>query len=256
MEGGFVVNIAVCVKQVPDTETKVNITGEKKWIKEDEINFILNPYDEIAVEEGLKLKETDGGAVTIISLGPDRVSSAMRSALAMGADKAIHIKAGKNPLDPLATAAALAQVLKEGGYDIILTGKQAIDDDHAQMAALLSEMLEMPAITVVTKLEVNGNKVTAHRQIEGGFEIIHSELPLIISAQRGLNEPRYASLKGIMAAKRIPIEEKTIDLPPDNIEILEINYPPQKPAGKIVGEGSEAVPELVRLLREEAKVIP
>lgn len=248
-------NIAVCVKQVPDTETKIKISDDKKWIKEDEINFILNPYDELAVEEGLKLKETIGGEVTIISLGPERVASTIRSALAMGADKAIHIISEKNPLDPLVIAKALAEVLKNGNYDIILTGKQAIDDDHAQMAALLSEILDLPAITVVTKLDINDTRVIAQRQIEGGFEKIECNLPVIISTQRGLNEPRYASLKGIMAAKRIPIDEKNLDLSSDKIEILEINYPPEKPPGKIVGEGSEAVPELVRLLREEAKVI-
>jgi electron transfer flavoprotein beta subunit len=255
IKGGFIVNIAVCVKQVPDTETKVKIKDDKKWIKEDEINFILNPYDELGVEEGLKLKEANGGEVTIISLGPDRISSTIRSALAMGADKAIRIKSDKNPLDPAITAAALAEVLKEGNYDIIITGKQAIDDDHAQMAALLSEILNIPAITVVTKLEIDGNKVTAYRQVEGGFEKIECNLPLIISAQKGLNEPRYASLKGIMAAKRITIEEKMSNLQEDKIDIVEINYPPQKPPGRIVGQGPEAVPELIRLLREEAKII-
>jgi len=249
------VNIAVCVKQVPDTETKIKITDDKKWIKEDEINFILNPYDELGVEEGLKLKETNGAEVTIISLGPERISSTIRSALAMGADKAIMIKTDKNPLDPAVTAAALAEVLKDGNYDIIFTGKQAIDDDHAQIAALLSEILNIPAITVVTKLEINGTKVTAHRQIEGGFEKIECELPLIISAQKGLNEPRYASLKGIMTAKRIPIDEKKLNLLQDRIDILEISYPPQKPPGRIIGQGPEAVPELIRLLREEAKII-
>jgi electron transfer flavoprotein beta subunit len=249
------VNIAVCVKQVPDTETKVKISGDKKWIEEGEINFILNPYDEFAVEEGLKLVEENGGEVTIISLGPDRVVSAIRSALAMGATKAIHVKSDITPLDPIVTADALAQVLKEGNYDLILLGKQAIDDDHQQMGPILSEKLDLPAANVVTKLKVNGENIVAERQIEGGFEKIECALPAIVTAQRGLNEPRYASLKGIMAAKKIQIEEKTVSLAEDNIEILEINYPPEKPPGKIVGEGADAVPELIRLLKEEAKVI-
>jgi electron transfer flavoprotein beta subunit len=249
------VNIAVCIKQVPDTETKVKITGDKKWIEEGEINFILNPYDEFAVEEALKLVEANGGEVTIISLGPDRVTSAIRSALAMGATKAIHIKTDNTPLDPMATAEGLAQVLREGSFDLILLGKQAIDDDHQQMGPILSEKLSIPAANVVTKLDINGDKVLAERQIEGGFEKIECSLPAIVTAQRGLNEPRYASLKGIMAAKKIQIEEKTVTLPDDHIEIIEINYPPEKPAGKIVGEGADAVPELIRLLKEEAKVI-
>ena len=250
------VNIAVCIKQVPDTETKIKINENKQWINENEINFILNPYDELAIEEGLKLKEANNGVVTIISLGPERVAASIRSALAMGADKAIHIKSEKNPTDAMVVAKALAEILKVGNYDIILTGKQAIDDDQAQVAALLSEILAIPAVTVVTKLEINDRQVVAHRQIEGGFEEVVCNLPVIVSAQRGLNEPRYASLKGIMTAKRIPIDEKNIPLSDDRILIREINYPPEKPAGKIVGQGAEAVPELIRLLREEAKVLP
>ena len=249
-------NIAVCVKQVPDTETKIKISQDKKQVDESEINFIANPYDEFAIEAAIRLKEANGGDVTIISLGPDRVSSAIRSALAMGTDKAIHIKTSNNPNDPMAVASGLASVLKEGNYDMVLMGKQAIDDDNSQVPSILAELLNIPAITVVTKLDVSGSSVTAERQIEGGFEKVTAELPVIISAQRGLNEPRYASLKGIMAAKRIPIDEKNAEMTADNIEIVEINYPPEKPAGKIVGKGAEAVPELVRLLREEAKVIP
>jgi electron transfer flavoprotein beta subunit len=250
------VNIAVCIKQVPDTETKIKISGDKKSIEEGEINFILNPYDEFAVEEALKLKEAHGGDVTVISLGPDRVTAAIRSALAMGANKAIHLKTIHIPHDPLITASALAQVLKEGQYDLILLGKQAIDDDHQQIGPILAEKLGIPAVNVVTALEVSDNKIKADRQIEGGVEKVSCALPAIITAQRGLNEPRYASLKGIMAAKKVVIEERTVDLQTDQIEILEINYPPEKPAGKIVGTGVEAVPELIRLLREEAKVIP
>jgi electron transfer flavoprotein beta subunit len=249
------VNIAVCIKQVPDTETKIKISGDKKWIEEGEINFILNPYDEFAVEEALKIKEANGGEVTIISLGPDRVTSSIRSALAMGGDKAIHIKTDKNPVDPMATAGALAQVLNEGDFDLILLGKQAIDDDNQQIGPILAEKLGISAANVVTKLEVSAQKIVADRQIEGGFERVECELPAIVTAQRGLNEPRYASLKGIMAAKKITIEEKTVDISQDKIEILEINYPPEKPPGKIVGKGADAVPELIRLLKEEAKVI-
>jgi electron transfer flavoprotein beta subunit len=249
------VNIAVCIKQVPDTETRIKISGDKKWIEESDINFILNPYDELAVEEALRIKEAHGGQVTVISLGPDRIKSAIRNALAMGADKAIHLKTEKNPYDPLVVAQNLSPLLKEGNYDIIFLGKQAIDDDHAQIPALLAEILGIPAITVITKLEIKENLAIAERQIEGGFEKVEAKLPVILSAQRGLNEPRYASLKGIMAAKKIQIEEKEIQIENDRIEILEVNHPPEKPPGKIVGEGPEAVPELIRLLKEEAKVI-
>ena len=249
-------NIAVCIKQVPDTETRIKIAADNKSIQEQDINFILNPYDEFAVEEALRIKEAKGGEVTIISLGPDRITSAIRSALAMGADRAVHIKVMKTPLDAQVTADALAKVLSETKYNLILTGKQAIDDDQAQLPSLLAEKLDLPAITVVTKLTVTDTDIIAERQIEGGMEKVTCSLPAIISTQRGLNEPRYASLKGIMAAKRIQIQEQSLDLSPENIEIIQITYPPQKPAGRIVGQGSEAVPELVRLLREEAKVLP
>ena len=248
-------NIAVCVKQVPDTETKIKISGDKKSITEDDINFILNPYDEFAVEEAIRIKEKNGGDITIISLGPERVKSAIRSALAMGATKAIHIKTDSIPDDPNVTAKALAEVLKENNYDIILTGKQAIDDDHSQMPSLLAELTEMPALNVVVKLEINGDKVRAERESDGVHEVMECTLPCIVSAQRGLNEPRYASLKGIMAAKKIQIEEKDISLDKSMIEIIEYNYPQQKSAGKIVGDGADAVPELLRLLHEEAKVL-
>ena len=248
-------NIAVCVKQVPDTETKVRIAEDGKSVDEREINFILNPYDEIAVEEAIKTKETSGGEVTIISLGPERVAAAIRNALAMGGDNAIHIKTDVIPVDPLVTAEALSQVLREGNYDIIFLGKQAIDDDNAQVAPILSEILGLPAVTVVTGLTIENGKISAQRQIEGGFEKVETTLPVIISAQRGLNKPRFASLKGIMTAKKITIEERSVTLGADKMEITAINYPPEKPPGKIVGEGPDAVPELLRLLREEAKVI-
>ncbi len=247
-------NIAVCIKQTPDTETRVKLT-EAKTVDESEINFILNPYDEFAVEEALKLREKFEGEVTVISLGPDRVNSAIRSALAMGADKAIRIKADSNPTDPNVTAGALAAELQKGNYDLILLGKQAIDDDHAQIPALLGAKLGIPAVSVVVKLEVENDKLTAEREIDGAHEIIECSLPAVIGAQRGLNEPRYASLKGIMKAKKIQIEEVDAELSDDQLQVIEVNYPPAKNPGKIVGDSADAVPELLRLLHEEAKVI-
>jgi len=249
------VNIAVCVKQVPDTETKIKLTDDFKAVNEEGINFILNPYDEFAVEEALKIKEAHGGEVTAISLGPDRVASAIRSALAMGADKAIHIKAHKNPSDPGVVAEALATVLKEGNYDLIFLGKQAIDDDHTQMASILAEKMQLPAVNVVVKLEIDGRTVKAEREIDGAHEIIECDMPIIIGAQRGLNEPRYASLKGIMKAKKTEIETRELTLPEDQLQIVGFEYPPQKSAGKIVGKNADAVPDLLKLLKEEAKIL-
>lgn len=248
-------NIAICVKQVPDTEARIKLSDDKKYVNDDEIKFILNPYDEFAVEEALTLQEKHGGDVTIISLGSERTTSAMRSALAMGANKAIHIKAEKNPADPLVVAEALAQVLKQGDYDLILMGKQAIDDDHNQVPSLLAEKLDMPAVTVVIKLDINGDQIAAEREVDGAHEIVECKMPAIISAQRGLNEPRYASLKGIMKAKKVQMEEVDVQLNQDRLEITGLNYPPEKSPGKIIGESADAVPELLKLLHEEAKVI-
>jgi len=248
------VNIAVCIKQTPDTETRIKLTDDKR-VDESDINFILNPYDEFAVEEALTLREKFEGEVTVISLGPDRVNSAIRSALAMGADKAIRIKTDANPNDPTVLADALAVELQKGNYDLILLGKQAIDDDHAQIPALLGEKLCIPSVSVVVKLDVEADKLTAEREIDGAHEIIECSLPAIISAQRGLNEPRYASLKGIMKAKKIQIEEVDGALNADQLQVVEFNYPPQKSAGKIVGDSADAVPELLHLLHDEAKVI-
>ncbi|APF17044.1 electron transfer flavoprotein subunit beta/FixA family protein [Caldithrix abyssi] len=248
-------NIAVCIKQTPDTEARIKLTEDRRRVDESDINFILNPYDEFAVEEAVKLKESNGGEVTVISLGPDRVTSAMRTALAMGADKAIHLKTDRHPDDPLVTAKALAEVLRVGNYDLIFLGKQAIDDDHNQMPSLLGSLLDMPAATVVIKLEIDGDRVVAEREVDGGHEVLEFNLPAIIGAQRGLNEPRYPSLKGIMRAKKIQIEERSVALEAEQLQVESYDYPPPKEAGKIVGDSADAVPELLRLLREEAKVL-
>jgi len=249
------VNIAVCIKQVPDTETRPQIAGNGKEIEKAGIKWIVNPYDEFAIEEALQLTEKNGGEVTIVSLGPADIEPSIRGALAMGAQKAIRIDAPQNPTDPLATARALAAVLKNKNFDLILFGKQAIDDDMLQVPQMVAEALELPCATVVVKLTLEGDSAIAEREIEGGKEKLAFKLPAVIAAQKGLNEPRYRSLKGIMTAKKIPIEVVSAELQQDHIQIEDLEYPPQKQPGKIVGKGAEAVPELVRLLHEEAKVI-
>jgi len=248
------VKIAVCIKQVPDTETRIQIDSEKNWIKEENVTFVLNPYDEYAVEEALKIKEEKEGEVILVCVGPERSVSAIRTGFAMGADRAIHIK-DERMLGGLSTAKALAEVLKDLNPDLILLGKQAVDDDNMQVGPMLAELLDLPSISVVTKIDVNDSKVTAERQIEGGLEVVEASLPAVVTAQKGLNEPRYPSLKGIMMAKRKEIEEVEVSIPDSEIEILKMEYPETRAEGKIVGEGPEAVKELVRLLREEAKVI-
>ncbi len=248
--------IVVCAKQVPDTETKVRIGSDGKTIETSDVNYILNPYDEYAVEEALQIKEKQGsGEVTVLSLGPERVTSAIRTVLAMGADNAIHIKTNDTYLDSYAVSTALSEVLREMEYDLILMGKQAVDDDNVQMGPRIAALLAIPCVSVVTRLEINDGHLVAEREVEGGVEIVEASFPAIITCQKGLNEPRYASLKGIMMAKKKPVEQKTVEIAGAKLSTLKMEYPPARKEGKIVGEGAEAVPELVKLLHEEAKVI-
>lgn len=248
-------NIVVCINHVPDTETKVKIGSDNKSIDRNGVNFIINPYDEFAVEEALRLKEKHTGSVTAITLGGDTHKETLRKALAMGVDKAVLLK-DDTPRDSFSVAQALAGFMKGQSADIMLFGKQSIDSDGASVGPMVAEMLGVPSVTVVVKLEVGADgSVKAEREIEGGHEKVETRLPVVITAQKGLNEPRYPSLKGIMAAKSKPIEEQQPVAAANKVEILAMRKPAAKSAGKIVGTDATAVPELVRLLHEEAKVL-
>jgi electron transfer flavoprotein beta subunit len=256
--------IAVCVKQVPDTETRIRIAPDGKAIAENDVNWIVSPYDEYAIEEALKIKEAKGGEVVLVSLGPDRVSSALRNGLAMGADSAVHLK---DPLfadlDTLGTAWALAAALKSMAPDLILMGQQGVGGDNSQVPGLVAEILDLPQVTMAVKLEVGEAKATVEREIEGAHETWETTLPAVISAQKGLNEPRYASLKGIMAAKKKPVETKdaaALGLKPEDLKpktrVVKLELPPSRSAVKMIaGDPDAQVKELVRLLHEEAKVL-
>ena len=247
-------NIAVCVRQTPDTTTQIQISDNNSVV-EDGIQWIINPYDEFAIEEAIKLTETHGGEVTIISLGPARVEKTIREALAMGAHKAIRINTDDMPQDPGVIAAALADVLREGSYDVIFTGRQAIDDDHSQVPSRLAQLLDLPCATVVVELNIDGNTANALREVEGGHERVSFSLPAVIGANRHLNEPRYRSMRGIMQAKRIPIEVVEANLGDAQLSIESIAYPPEKGERKLFEAGANDAAEVVRLLREEAQVI-
>ena len=246
--------LAVCINHVPDTETKVKIGPDGKSIDRAGVNFVLNPYDEFAIEECLRLKEKKGGEVIAISLGTDAHKETLRKALAMGVDKAVLLK-DDSVRDSFSVAQALADYLKGLGPDVVFFGKQSVDSDDAAVGLMVAEMLGMPSVSVVVKLEVADGTAVAEREIEGGRERVRTTLPAVFTAQKGLNEPRYPSLKGIMAAKSKPIEEKQALAAQPKVEVLSMKKPPAKSAGKIVGTDASAAAELVRLLHEEAKVI-
>ncbi|RAL27108.1 electron transfer flavoprotein subunit beta/FixA family protein [Thermoflavimicrobium daqui] len=258
-------DILVCLKQTFDTEEKITI--ENGRINEEEAEFVINPYDEYAVEEAIRLKEKFGGEVTVITIGPERAEQALRTAMAMGADKGVivDIEELEEQVDEHTIAQILAATIQEEDldYDIILCGYMAVDDGSAQVGPRLAELLHIPHISTITKLHIDGDQVTVDKDVEGDLEVIESTLPILVTAQQGLNDPRYPSLPGIMKAKKKPLsrlEVDDLDLDEDEIaaktETLEVFLPPKKQAGKVLqGELPKQVEELVQLLRNEAKVI-
>ena len=256
--------IGILIKQVPETETKIRVKGDGSGIETDGIKFIVNPYDEYAIEEALKTKEKAGaGEAVLVSLGPARVTEALRTGLAMGADRAIQIDDGGIPLDTFVTAKILAEAVRQEGFDLIFCGKQAIDDDAAQVPPIVAELLNIPHVMVIEKFELTGDKKGAliHRRVGGGAkEVYEVGFPALFGCEKGLNTPRYASLPGIMKAKSKPLAVlKATDLSGDaKPRTVNVNYrrPPERKPGRVLkGEPAEQVKELVRLLREEAKAI-
>jgi electron transfer flavoprotein beta subunit len=266
------VKIIVVMKQVPDTETKIKVKGDGSGIETDGIKYVMSPYDEYAVEEALRLKEKvgEGSTVTVVSVGPDRAVEAIRTALAMGADDAIHVNdPAMEGSDSLGTARALAKAIQENGFDIVFAGKQAIDLDQSQLGSALAECLDIPQVNIIAKFELSDDKTkaTVNRRIEGGEEVIEATLPALFTCDKGLNEPRYASLPGIMKAKKKPL--KKVDLAALGLDANEVGGAgsklkiekwlplPERQAGKVLKdmEPEAGAKELVRLLREEAKVI-
>ncbi len=259
-------NIYVFVKRVPDTESKIRINHETNSINEEGLNFVLSPYDEYAVEEALRLREAGGGKVTVVTVGAEEALTTLKKCLAMGADEAVLLK-DETPetYDGLRTAKIIARAVEKkfADHTLLLFGKQSVGADNGQIPSMVAELLGLPQANVVTKLEIEGNKGMAHREIEGALEKISFSLPAIISAQKGLNEPRYETLKGIMAAKKkeIPVialadlELKDEDITP-LLEVTNMESPPQRQAGKVIeDEPAEAAKQMVKFLHDEAKVI-
>ena len=248
--------IAVCVKRVPDSEARIKIGADKTSIDESGVKFVLNTYGEYAVEEALKLKEAAGsGEVVIVSVGGEAAKETIRTALAMGADRGVLLEADAVGLDPLPVARALAAELKDGGYDLILFGKLASDDYNHAVGVMVAELLELPCASAATKLEIADGKGRAEREIEGGVEVVEFALPAVVPADKGLNEPRYPALRGIMMAKKKPLEVKDAALDAGGVEIVLLTLPAERKKGRIVGEGADAVPALVDALRNEAKAL-
>lgn len=248
--------IAVCVKRVPDSEARIKIGDDGKRINESGVKFVLNPYDEFAVEEALRLKEAAGsGEVVVYTLGTEVSQETIRTALAMGADRGVLLKSADVSLDPLPVARALAAALGDEACDLILFGKLAIDDASHATGIMVAELLGLPAVSAASRLAIQDGKGTAEREIEGGVEVVEFGLPAVVTAEKGLNEPRYPALKGIMMAKKKPLDVRDVVLEPAGIEVLALSPPPDRAPGRIVGEGPEAVPALIEALRSEAKVL-
>lgn len=247
--------IVVCIKRVPDTESRIKIGDDKASIDPAGLKYIISPYDEFALEAALRLKEASGdGEVVALTVGDSTSAEQLRSALAMGADRAVLLK-GQPTLDGGATAKALAEEIKSISPDLVLCGMKAVDDDQQQVGTMAAEYAGIPSVSVVAEFEAQDGKVVCHREVEGGVEIVELATPCLVTMTKGKVEPRYPSLKGIMAAKKKPLEEKDAQLPASRIKVRELAYPAERAAGKIVGQGADAVPELVRLLKEEAKVL-
>ncbi|PLS16925.1 electron transfer flavoprotein subunit beta [Bacillus sp. M6-12] len=256
-------NIYVLLKRTFDTEEKITLSGGK--INEDGAEFIINPYDEYAVEEAITVRDAQGGEVTVVTVGSEEAEKQLRTALAMGADKAVLINTEDDLEngDQFSTAKILAEYLKDKEADLIIAGNVAIDGGSGQVGPRVAELLDIPYITTITKLEIDGQNVSVVRDVEGDSEVIGASLPILVTAQQGLNEPRYPSLPGIMKAKKKPLEElelDDLDLEEDDVEAktktIEVYLPPKKEAGKVLsGDIPQQVSELVKLLHTEAKVI-
>ncbi len=250
------VKIAVCIKRVPDMDVRFRIGSDSTSLDETGLKFDINDFDAWAVEAALQLKEKNAGSeVTAISLGPDVVQETIRKALSMGADRGVQLKADKVPFDGLSIATALAEELKSGGYDLILFGKMSPDSSNGAVGPMTAGLMDLACVTAISSLEITDGKGTAKRELEGAQEIVEFQLPAVLTVDEGLNTARYPSLKGIMAAKKKPLEVKPAQLGEPQITVRKLELPAERKAGRIVGEGAGAVPELIKLLQSEAKVL-
>jgi electron transfer flavoprotein beta subunit len=245
----------VCVKRVPGTDTRIKVGADGRTIDAANVQYVLSPYDEIALACAVELREKHGGEITVLTLGPSEAQKEMRTCLAMGADQGVLLTDTTAFRDPSSTAVLLANRLKDLPFDLLWFGNKAADDDGGQVGVRVACLLDLPVVTFVTRIEAAEGKITVHREVDGETQVVEADLPCVLTAQKGLAEPRYPSLKGIMAAKKKPLEEAAAGDAPSHVEIVSLAPPPPRPEGRIVGKGLEAVPELVRILKEEVKVL-
>ena len=247
--------IAVCIKRVPDMEMRFSIAADRKSLDSAGLKYEIGDFDGYALELGLQLVEKQGGEVVVLSVGPDGVQETLRKGLAMGAARAVQLKADVVPFDGIAIAQALAADLKDGGYDLILFGRMATDSANGTVGPMTAELLGLPCVTSISQLEIAEGRGTARRELEGSAESMQFPLPAVLTIDEGIARPRLASLKGIMAAKKKPLEVRPAQLGEAHLVVESMALPADRPPGRIIGEGADAVPELLRLLQNEAKVL-
>ncbi|MEO7456312.1 MAG: electron transfer flavoprotein subunit beta/FixA family protein [Gemmatimonadaceae bacterium] len=248
--------IAVCIKRTPDSESRFKIAASGAAIDETGLKFDVDDFAGYAVEAALQINEKSGGGETVVvALGPDNVQESLRKAMSMGADRAVHLKADAVPADGVAVAKALAEELKTGGYDLVLFGKHAFDTSAGVVGTAVAEFLNIPCVTAASELSVANGQGTARRELEGAAEMVSFPLPAVVTIDEGVARPRYPSLKGIMAAKKKPLESRAASLGVSRVTVQKMELPPERPAGRIIGEGVAAIPELVKALQNEAKVL-
>jgi electron transfer flavoprotein beta subunit len=249
-------NIVACVKRVPTTETQVKIAADGTGIDPAGIEYMLSFYDDLAVEEAIRSKEKLGGEVTVVTLGPSEASKELRECLAKGADKAVILKDAQwSARDARSTAKVLAKKVRELGAQLVFTGRVATDRDNAAVGPMLATYLDFACVTDVVSLELTAQGGKAKRETEAGVETVSFALPAVITCDKGLNEPRYAGLKGIMAAKKKAIDEVALEDVPNQARVVKLELPPPRKEGRIVGEGAAAVPALIQALKTEAQVL-
>lgn len=243
--------ILVCISNVPDTTSKINLSDDKKSVNTAGVQFIINPYDEIALTKAIELTENSGGSVTVVTVGDASTEPTIRKALAIGATDAVRVNAA--PRDAYFVATQIAKLAKDKGYDLIFTGRESIDYNGAQVASMLGELLDLPSISVVKSLQINGTEALLEREIEGGKEVITCPLPMIVSATEGMAEPRIPNMRGIMSARTKPLNVvEAVEAP--SLQQY-VHYDKPEPRGQVKLVPPDNAQDLIKLLHEQARVI-